>query len=324
VIAGLMGKKLPTSFIPEEDQGYAFLQVQLPDAASLQRTDAVMSKVNNILEHTHGVQGYDGIAGFSLLSNTSSSYNGFYFIQFDPWEERHTPELSAKELIRSLNVKLASQVPEAMGFAFGPPAIPGLGTAGGFTFMLQDRSSGTVEQLYEALEKLTQAARNRPELSSLVSTFRPSVPQLFIEVNQDRVMKQGLQFTDVYQTLQAFLGGAYVNQFNRFGRQWKVYLQAEPEYRTSADRINNFYVRNSKGEMAPLGSVVTVKRVSGPEFTNRFNLFRSIKRWLPWSKSPPIPCPAEWGMHGWTCRIRKRRLRAAKWSYSACRCSSCS
>ena len=276
-LAGLMGKKLPTSFIPEEDQGYAFLQLQLPDAASLQRTDAVMKKVDEMLAHMHGVQGYDGIAGFSLLSNTSASYSGFYFIQFDPWEERHSPELSATGLIRALNMKLAAQVPEAVGFAFGPPAIPGLGTAGGFTFMLQDRTGGTVDQLYDALEKLTQAARKRPELASLISTFRPSVPQLYVDIDQDRVMKQGLQFSEVYQTLQAFLGGAYVNQFNRFGRQWKVYLQAEPEYRTSADKINNFYVRSVKGEMTPLGSLVTIKRVSGPEYTNRFNLFRSIQ-----------------------------------------------
>jgi HAE1 family hydrophobic/amphiphilic exporter-1 len=277
VLAGLMGKRLPTAFIPEEDQGYAFLQLQLSDAASLQRTDSVMRKVDDILAHTHGVESYDGIAGFSLLSNTSSSYSGFYFIAFDPWDERHTPELSASALIRTLNMKLAAQVPEAIGFSFGPPAIPGLGTAGGFTFMLQDRSGGTVDQLYDALEKFVGAARKRPELSSLVSTFRPSVPQLYVDLDQDRVLKQGLQFNDVYQTLQAFLGGAYVNQFNRFGRQWKVYLQAEPEYRTTADKINNFYVRNSKGDMTPLGSLVTIRRVSGPEYTNRFNLFRSIQ-----------------------------------------------
>jgi HAE1 family hydrophobic/amphiphilic exporter-1 len=143
--------------------------------------------------------------------------------------------------------------------------------------MLQDRSGGSVEQLYDSLEKLTQAARKRPELARLVSTFRPSVPQLYVDVDQDRVLKQGLQFSEVYQTLQAFLGGAYVNQFNRFGRQWKVYLQAEPEYRTSADKINSFYVRSSKGEMMPLGSLVKINRVSGPEYTNRFNLFRSIQ-----------------------------------------------
>ena len=277
VVAGLMGKSLPKSFIPEEDQGYAFVQLQLPDAASLQRTDAVMRKMDDILAHTHGIQGYDAIAGFSLLSNTSASYTGFYFLQLDPWEERHSDELSAAGLMRALNLRMAKEIPEAVGFAFGPPAIPGLGTAGGFTFMLQDRTGGTVEQLFDSLEKLTQAARKRPELASLVSTFRPSVPQLYIDVDQDRVLKQGLQFSDVYQTLQAFLGGAYVNQFNRFGRQWKVYLQAEPQYRNSSDQINNFYVRNSKGEMTPLGSLVTIRRVSGPEYTNRFNLYRSIQ-----------------------------------------------
>jgi HAE1 family hydrophobic/amphiphilic exporter-1 len=277
IVALGMGKKLPASFIPEEDQGYAFLQIQLPDAASLQRTDAVMRKIDDMLAHTHGVKSFSGISGFSLLSNTSASYTGFYFLQLEPWEERVTTELSAQGLMRSLNQRMRSEVPEAIAFAFGPPAIPGLGTAGGFTFMLQDRSGGTVTQLSEMLDKLTLSARKRPEIASLVSTFRPSVPQLYVEVDQDRVLKQGLQFGEVYQTLQAFLGGSYVNQFNRFGRQWKVYLQAEPEYRISADKINNFYVRNSKGEMTPLASLVTIKRVSGPEYTNRFNLFRSIQ-----------------------------------------------
>ncbi len=272
-----MGKSLPTSFIPEEDQGYAFLQIQLPDAASLQRTDAVMRKIDDMLGHMHGVKSFSGISGFSLLSNTSASYSGFYFLQLEPWEERKTDELSANGLMQSLNQKLRKDIPEAIAFAFGPPAIPGLGTAGGFTFMLQDRSGGTVQQLSDALDKLTQAARKRPEIASLISTFRPSVPQLYVDIDQDRVLKQGLQFGEVYQTLQAFLGGAYVNQFNRFGRQWKVYLQAEPEYRTSIDKINSFYVRNSKGEMTPLASMVTIKRVSGPEYTNRFNLFRSIQ-----------------------------------------------
>ena len=277
VIAVRMGGRLPTSFIPEEDQGYAFLQIQLPDAASLQRTDAVMRKIDDMLAHTHGVQSFSGISGFSLLSNTSASYTGFYFLQLEPWEERKGEELSANGLMQSLNKKLRMEIPEAIGFAFGPPAIPGLGTAGGFTFMLQDRSGGSVAQLSDTLDKLTQAARKRPEIASLVSTFRPTVPQLFMDIDQDRVLKQGVQFGEVYQTLQAFLGGAYVNQFNRFGRQWKVYLQAEPEYRTSSDKVNSFYVRNSKGDMTPLASLVTVKRVSGPEYTTRFNLYRSIQ-----------------------------------------------
>jgi len=277
VIAGGMGRSLPTSFIPEEDQGYAFLQIQLPDAASLQRTDAVMRKVDEMLAHTHGVLSFSGITGFSLLSNTSATYTGFYFLQLEPWEERKSVELSANGLMQSLNKKLRMEIPEAVAFAFGPPAIPGLGTAGGFTFMLQDRSGGSVTQLSDTLDKLILAARKRPEIASLVSTFRPTVPQLFVDIDQDRVLKQGLQFGEVYQTLQAFLGGAYVNQFNRFGRQWKVYLQAEPEYRTSADKVNSFYVRTSKGEMTSLASLVTVKRVSGPEYTNRFNLFRSIQ-----------------------------------------------
>ena len=186
VIAVLMGNQLPTSFIPEEDQGFAFIQVQLPDAASLQRTDTVMRKVDEILSHTHGVRSYDAIAGFSLLSNTSSTYSGFYFLELEPWEERPTAELSATGIMQTLNQKMRAEIPEAISFAFGPPAIPGLGTAGGFTFMLQDRAGGTVQQLSDTLDKLTAAARKRPELASLVSTFRPSVPQLYVEVDQDR------------------------------------------------------------------------------------------------------------------------------------------
>jgi HAE1 family hydrophobic/amphiphilic exporter-1 len=236
-----------------------------------------MRKIDDMLAHTHGIQSYSGISGFSLLSNTSASYTGFYFLQLDPWHDRETKELSAAGLVHSLNLRLRSEIPEALAFAFGPPAIPGLGTAGGFTYMLQDRSSGTVQQLSDTYEKLVAAARKRPEIAGVLSTFRPTVPQLYVDIDQDRVLKQGLQFGEVYQTLQAFLGGAYVNQFNRFGRQWKVYIQAEPEYRTSADRINDFFVRNSKGEMTPLASLVTIKRVSGPEYTNRFNLFRCIQ-----------------------------------------------
>ncbi len=205
IVGGLMGKSLPTSFIPEEDQGYAFIQIQLPDAASLQRTDAVMRKLDEMLAHTHGVKSYSGISGFSLLSNTSASYTGFYFLQLEPWDERLTAELSAKGLMQALNQKMRKEIPEAIAFAFGPPAIPGLGTAGGFTYMLQDRNGGSVEQLSEMLEKLTLTARKRPEIASLVTTFRASVPQLFINVDQDRVLKQGLQFSEVYQTLQAFL-----------------------------------------------------------------------------------------------------------------------
>src|SRR6202007_1107679 len=165
VVAVLMGNSLPTSFIPEEDQGYAFVQIQLPDAASLQRTDAVMRKLDDMLSHMRGVQSFSGISGFSLLSNTSASYTGFYFLQLDPWEERHTEELSASGLMRLLNQKMQKEIPEAIAFAFGPPAIPGLGTAGGFTFMLQDLRSGTVGQLTETLDKFVLAARKRPEIS---------------------------------------------------------------------------------------------------------------------------------------------------------------
>src|SRR5215472_6719609 len=168
----LLGKGRPTILIPEEDQVYAFLHLQLADAASLQRTDAVMRKLDDMMTNTHGVKSFSGISGFSLLSNTSASYTGFYFLQLEPWDERRTPELSANGLMQTLNQKMRKEISEAIAFAFGPPAIPGLGTAGGFTFMLQDRSSGNVQQLTETLDKFTVDARKRSEIASLVTTFR--------------------------------------------------------------------------------------------------------------------------------------------------------
>jgi HAE1 family hydrophobic/amphiphilic exporter-1 len=273
--SGLLGKKLPTSFVPEEDQGYFFINVQLPDASSLQRTDAVCRRIEEILKKTDGVASFNTVVGYSLLSSTSAPYTAFYFVALKPWHERKAPELSAKALARKLSGEMMFMIPEAQAFAFGPPAIPGLGTASGFSFQLQDRAGGDIQQLSDSLDKLLGAARKRPELTRLSSPFRPFVPQLFVDVDQDKVLKQGIPPAIVYQSLQAFLGGAYINQFNRFGRQWKVFLQAEPQYRVNPEDINNFYVRNEKGDMTPLGSIVSVKRILGPEYTNRFNLFRS-------------------------------------------------
>ncbi len=275
VVSGMLGKKLPSSFVPAEDQGYLFINVQLPDASSLQRTDAVCRRIDEILKHTEGIASFNTVAGYSLLSSTSAPYTAFYFVSLNPWEERKSPELSADALAKKLTGQLVMTIPEAQAFAFGPSPIPGLGTGGGFSFMLQDRSGGDVKLLSDNLDKLMAAARKRPELTKLNSPFRPFVPQLYVDVDQDKVLKQGIPIASVYQSLQAFLGGAYVNQFNRFGRQWKVFLQAEPQYRVNPNDIGKFYVRNAQGEMTPLGALVNVQRIFGPEYTNRFNLYRS-------------------------------------------------
>jgi hydrophobic/amphiphilic exporter-1 (mainly G- bacteria), HAE1 family len=270
----VIGKRLPTGFLPEEDYGYAFLNVQLPPAASLSRTDEVLRKIETILGQTEGVQNSTTVGGFSLLTLTSASYQGFFFIGLKPWDER---KRTAQEIVGSVNARLASEVPEAIAFAFMPPAIPGLGNAGGFSFWLQDRSGGPVEFLDQNLQKLLAAARKRPELAGVVSQFTASVPQIYADVDRDKVLKQGVAITDVYQTLQAYLGGLYLNQFNRFGRQWRVFLQAEGEERRSDQDIRNYFVRNSYGAMVPLSALLITRSISGPEYTNRFNLYRAAQ-----------------------------------------------
>ncbi|MFN7943820.1 MAG: multidrug efflux RND transporter permease subunit [Blastocatellia bacterium] len=276
LLDGLVGRKLPTSFLPEEDYGYAMLNVQLPAAASLERTDEVLRKVEAILKQTEGVEYYTTIGGFSLLSRTSSSSQGFFFLSFKPWAERGR-HLSARAIVDRVNGALMMQVPEAMAFAFMPPAIPGLGNAGGFSFWLQDRSGGSVEFLDQNLQKFLAACRKRPELVGVASQFSAATPQLYADVDRDKALKQGVAIADVYQTLQAYLGGLYLNQFNRFGRQWRVFLQAEGDERRSEQDIRNYYVRNNDGAMVPLSSLVTTRTISGPEYTNRFNLYRAAQ-----------------------------------------------
>ena len=271
---GILGKRLPTSFLPEEDYGFLFLNIQLPPAASLERTDQVSRKVEKILSETDGVQYNTAINGFSLLNRVSASYNGFFFVTLKPWSERKS---TALEILKSVNGRLAAEVPEAIAFAFSPPAIPGLGNAGGFSFWLQDRSGGSVDFLDQNLQKFLAAARKRPELAGVSSQFSTAAPQIYADVDRDKVLKQGVAVADVYQTMQAYLGGLFLNQFNRFGRQWRVFLQAEGEERLSDRDIQQYYVRNNDGNMVPLSALVTTRRISGPEYTNRFNVYRAAQ-----------------------------------------------
>ncbi|MEA2603961.1 MAG: hypothetical protein QOF89_4953 [Acidobacteriota bacterium] len=276
-LAGGLGKKVPGSFLPDEDQGFFFLNVQLPDASSLQRTDAVCRKVEDVLSKTKGVRYYNTVAGFSLLSYVSSTYNAFFFVSLDPWDERAGPGMTAKELTGKLNDAFKAQIPEATVLAFLPPAIPGLGSSGGFSLWVQDRSGGSVDFLNQNLQKFLEAARKRPELQGVNSSFRAAVPQVLVDVDRDKALKQGVPITDVYQTLQSFLGGSFVNQFNRFGRQWRVYLQGEGQERMRPEDIGQLYVRNNDGNMVPLSAITTIRRTAGPEYTQRFNLFRAAQ-----------------------------------------------
>src|SRR5512136_266801 len=276
ILAGFFGKHLPTSFLPDEDQGYVYAGLQLPDAASLQRTDEVTKKAEEIIQKTPGVKYCTSVVGYSMLSGVANTYSSFFFITLEDWAARKKPEDKYAAIKANLTRGLGS-LREGIGFAFPPPAIPGIGASGGFTFVLEDRAGKDIAFLAEQTKKFLDAARKRPELAGLSTTFRPDVPQVFVDVDRKKVLKQGVALSDVYKTLQCFMGGSFVNYFNRFGRQWQIYVQAEGQYRTEAQNFGQFHVRNNDGQMVPLAAVTNTRSTAGPEFTMRYNLYRSAQ-----------------------------------------------
>jgi hydrophobic/amphiphilic exporter-1 (mainly G- bacteria), HAE1 family len=271
VAAVLLARHLPTAFVPEEDQGYAFAQAQLPNAASLERTDNVAKKIENMLKDIPGVKYYTTVEGFSLLSQVQATYNVFFFVTLKPWAERTKAAEHFDAIKKRLNDDLG-KLSEAQAFAFSPPSIPGIGTAGGFTVMLEDRSGSQDNAfLTENLNTFMAALKKRPELTGLITTHLPDVPQIYVKVDRDKVLKQGVSLSDVYGTLQTFMGGNFVNYFNRFGRQWQVYVEAEDQYRSSPDNLNLFYVRNKAGQSLPLTAFAKAERRVGPEFILHYN-----------------------------------------------------
>src|SRR6202046_5326638 len=230
VAAGFFGSRVPSSFLPDEDQGYAYVNLQLPNSASLERTAQPATQIENILANPPAVKYTTSVIGFSLLSFVRTSYNAFFVVTLKPWDERSSRAEQFQAIKAPLNREL-SKLPAGIAFSFSPPAIPGVGTAGGFTFILEDRSGGTIQFLANNVSTFLDAARKRPETASLSTTFLPSVPQKFVDVDRDKVLKQGVNLSDVYRTVQAFMGGYFINYFNRFGRQWQVYVEAEGEYR---------------------------------------------------------------------------------------------
>ena len=274
--AAWFGKTLPAGFLPEEDQGFLYVNVQLPAAASMDRTLAVCHQVEDMVLSTPGVESCTTVAGFTLLSFTRNTYSATFWVGLKDWGKRTKPEESYPAIKANLGRKL-SRVAAAVVFAFPPPAIAGVGTAGGFTMVLEDRSGKDIPFLAGNVAKFMEAARKRPEIASISTTFLPAVPQVYVDVDRDRVIKQGADLAEVYKTLQTFMGGYFVNYFNRFGRQWQVYVEAEGAYRTRAEDLGLFYVRNHNGESIPMSSLTTTKAISGPEFTMRYNLYRSAQ-----------------------------------------------
>jgi HAE1 family hydrophobic/amphiphilic exporter-1 len=276
VAAYFLERRLPSSFLPDEDQGYVFVNMQLPNAASLQRTAEAARAVEKVLANTPGVEYTTSVVGFSLLSYVRASYNGFFFVTLKPWNERTSRAEQYQEIKTRLNRELG-RLPQGTIFSFSPPAIPGVGTTGGFTFVLEDHSGRSIPFLAANTNKFLAAARKRSEIGSIFTTLLPSVPQRFVEVDRDKVLKQGVAISDVYETIQAYMGGLFVNYFNEFGRQWQVYVEAEAPYRATTGNLGQFYVRNNQGQTVPLSAVAQFETHSGPEFTMRYNEYRSAE-----------------------------------------------
>jgi HAE1 family hydrophobic/amphiphilic exporter-1 len=271
-----LGKIVPGGFIPDEDKGYMFIAIELPEGASLQRSDELLKQVEEIVNNTQGVRSALALSGMNILNNLNVPNAALMFIGLDDWEERATPELHAKAIADAWNKKFAT-IPGARIFAFGPPALPGYGNVSGFTMQLQDRSGGNVEQLAAMVNQVQAAAAKRPEIGRVSTTFNPATPQVKVELDREKARTLGVPVDSVFQTLQSYLSGLYVNDFVKFGRVYKVFLQAEPEFTNTPEDIGKFWVRNNDGGMVPLSTLVNITKISGPNFATRFNLYLSAE-----------------------------------------------
>jgi hydrophobic/amphiphilic exporter-1 (mainly G- bacteria), HAE1 family len=276
VAAGFFGKRVPQSFLPDEDQGYLYGGLQLPNAGSLQRSSEAAREVEKVILETPGVQYVSSVMGYSMLSGVNATYSSFFFISLKPWDERKTPETSYDGIKAHLQQALA-QVSSGLAFSFPPPAIPGVGTSGGATFILEDRSGGSIEFLAKNAQIFVSELRKRPELAGVLSTALLSVPQVGVKVDNAKAMTEQIALSDLYQTVQTFMGGSLINFFNRFGLQWQVYVQADGDFRTEAGNLGKFYVRNASGNMVPLSTLTSTYPRKGPEFIMRYNLFNCVQ-----------------------------------------------
>ncbi|MCA9102807.1 MAG: efflux RND transporter permease subunit, partial [Planctomycetales bacterium] len=276
VLTGWSFGRIPTGFLPTEDQGYAFANIQLPDAASLQRTKEVLLQVDEIMRNTEGVADWVSIGGFSILSNTNGSNLGLVAIVFEPWEERQTPNLSQQAILAKVRREFY-KIQQAIVFAFVPPAIDGLGSAGGFQMQIQDRAGAGLAVLQGQADQLIADGSEQPSLTALNTTFRASVPQIYADVDRTKVKTLNIPLSTVFNTLQASLGSAYVNDFNEFGRTWQVRVQADSQFRVEPEDIRRLEVRNAAGDMIPIGTFTDVEETLGPQVIQRYNLYPSAQ-----------------------------------------------
>jgi HAE1 family hydrophobic/amphiphilic exporter-1 len=271
-LTGWQFGRVPTGFLPEEDQGYVIASIQLPDGASLGRTERVLEQIDDILKATPGVRDWVSLGGFSVIDGTNASNGATVWIMMEPWDERTDPALSQAAILANLQSQF-SGIQEAIVFAFPPPAISGLGAAGGFQFQLQDRGAIGLVELDKMSQEIIADGGAQSGLTNLNTTFRADVPQLFAEVDRTKAKKLGISLNEVFGTLQAYLGSAYVNDFNRFGRTWQVKVQADHHFRLKPEDIRQLEVRNATGEMVPVGTLVDVDYVTGPQTILRYNLY---------------------------------------------------
>ncbi len=267
-------QRVPTGFIPTEDQGYGFVLVQLPDAASQDRTKAIMRRIDDILAKTEGIQDWVTIGGLSILDNSSAPNTGTLFVTFSPLEERLKQGLTLDVLLDNLRTKLGV-IEDAVVFPFVPPAIRGLGVRGGFEMIVQDRGDLGRAILGQVVTGIIEDALTQTGLGALNTTFRPGVPQLYVDVNREKVKLLDIPLSEVFGTMQSYLGSSYVNDFNKFGRVYQVRIQAEADYRADKNNINRLEVRNRKGEMVPLSTLIDIRKSFGAQIVNRYNMYSS-------------------------------------------------
>jgi HAE1 family hydrophobic/amphiphilic exporter-1/multidrug efflux pump len=268
--------KLPTGFVPNEDQGYFFSVFTLPDGASMERTDQLMKRAERDLKSIPGVEEVLTTGGLNLLTNAYTSNNASIIAMLKPWEERESDEQQLQAILIAARRKFAAY-PEAVTLVFPPPPINGLGNASGFVFELQDRVGRTPQDLATVKEKFMQAMATRKELTGIYSGFSTSIPQIKLDIDRDKARTLNIPVNNVFQGLQIYLGGLQVNDFNLFGRTYKVMLQAEQDFRKSPESINDIYIRSSDNAMVPMSSVSKISMTTGPDILQRYNMFRTAE-----------------------------------------------
>ncbi|HEX3368708.1 MAG TPA: efflux RND transporter permease subunit, partial [Candidatus Cybelea sp.] len=276
VADALLGMKLPGGFVPDEDQGVVYANVQLPYGSSLDRNSALLGKIEKDVMGVHGVANVISLAGFNLLTSTQAPDSSSLIVVLKPWDERTKEHLTLHGIVEDISQKM-SAYPQAASFPFVPPTIPGLGNASGFAFELEDRGGHSVNELAAVADKVVAEARKRPELTAINNTMRTSIPQLELNIDRDRAAARGVDVSDVFKQLQAMLGGLVVDEFTLFNRTWDVMIQAEPAFRSNAASISSIYARNDTGQMVPLRTLTTVTRGLGTDFIQRFNTNREVE-----------------------------------------------